>query len=149
MFCEKPQQVLTHYGINVGHGIAPLVENANQLLQICDRVEPQRCLFGSVSAIEVAANSNVLGVAGKLANMVDVIGQYVDMQDFSPCFAAYEIRVQHPRVAGNADDPASINHDLQLLVGELSLRGNQRPAGLMACEHRAIEKTTNELEVMT
>src|SRR5262249_11044665 len=100
--------------------------------------EVARRLLAAEPPIQVTANGRVPGVAGELAHSIDVIHhrRQHDARLLWPGLAAYPPRIEHPGIEGGADDCAPGKKSLDLLIGELSLIGHQRPAIMMAGQHR-------------
>ena len=62
-----------HYGFNV-FGLETLPgQQKRDLLQVGDSIELARRLLGAEAAVQIAADSGVAGVAGKLADVVNVV----------------------------------------------------------------------------
>jgi len=71
---EKADPIGVHHGLHIRFGIGPLAEEVCDFLKIGDGLEVGRRLFFAESAVEVATDGGVAGVACELSDMVDVVG---------------------------------------------------------------------------
>ena len=119
-----------------------MAKQAGQLLQIGDRVEVARRLLAAEAAVEVGADAGVVGVAGELTDVIDVI-DHVRQRHAGRLrgrHAAFPAGDQHPRVERRADHAAALDHALQLLVAELPVARHKGAAIAMARPDRAAKK---------
>src|SRR4051812_28310223 len=55
-------------------------------------------------------------------------------------------RREHPVIASTADDASAVDHNLQLLVGELALPRDERSAVLVTGENRSLKRPDDVAE---
>ncbi len=107
---EKLQPVAVKDGVDVGGRVASLGQQRLQAAQIGDRFQIARRLLGSEAAVQVAADADVPGVAGQLANVVDLVDQGRHRQPLGRRAADLPAGLEHPGVADHADHgPRSIS----------------------------------------
>src|SRR5258706_7616718 len=124
---------------DISCAVSTLAEDLLKVLQIRDGIEVRRGLFASKAAIQVASDSYMAAVSGKLTNMVDVI-YYMDKADrFVILFAAHPARADHPIIECRADHSVTVNDRAYLWIIELSLMRDKRPAVIVAGKHGSIE----------
>ena len=80
------------------------------------------------------------GVAGQLADVVDVVGHGLETDDRPRGLAPIPAGDEHPGVEGRADHGAAVDQPLDLVVAELPLVGNQCPAVIVAGQHGPAEE---------
>ena len=96
-----------------------------------------RRLLVAVAAVEVAADADMVGVAGQFADVDDVVDEIVERDDLGLRLALDPPRVDHPCVEGSADDTATGDDGRNLLVGELAAARDQGAAVVVARQHGA------------
>jgi hypothetical protein len=80
----------------------------------------------------------MIGVAGDLADAIDVIGRGFNADDFWLSDAALPAGIEHPRVEDGADDCLALDQQGDLFVAELTIPRNERAAIMMAGENGAV-----------
>ena len=130
-FGEEADPVAVHDGGDVGWGVAAVFEELCEFLEVAEAVEVAGRLFDSVTAVEVAADADVAGVSGQLADDVDVFDSafhadqsLTDSPDIS--------WLQHDDVEGDPDDSVTFDDGAVLFVGELALPWGQSAGVLVA-----------------
>ena len=81
--------------------------------------------------------ATLVGIAGELADVVDMVGQVGHRHLIGTGLAAHPAGMEHPGIAGHRHDAAAGEHQAQLLVGELAPAGHQGAAVLVAGQQRA------------
>ena len=95
-------------------------KDGQEFLQIGDRIEVARGLFGAEAAVEVGADTTMAGSAQKLADVVDMIGyrfqcrvgQLLEGWDF-----ALPAWIEHPGVEGSAYHSVALGDRMDHFVG--------------------------------
>src|SRR5262249_3980807 len=118
---EEAHPVAVHDALDVGVLVAAAAEQLGHLLQVGDGVQVAGRLLLAVAAVEVGADGGGAGVAGELADAVDVVAHVVELDKLRVGFAAHPALVEHPVVESHADDGAAGDEPLGLLVAELPL----------------------------
>src|SRR5262249_25335113 len=116
---EEPEPVPGEDRVDVLVAVASAREDCLEPVQVEDRLETARTLFGAEAAVEVAADPDVPTVAGELADVVDVVGHAVDRHDVRRRLPDHPPGAEHPGVEGHADDRVALDQSAELLVGEL------------------------------
>ena len=96
-------------------------------------------LVAADAAVEIAADGDVAGVAGQLADVVDMVHQLLERHLAVVPGADDPAGDQVGATHQDPDDAAPLDDGLDLLIGELTLVGYQRPAVVMAGQHRSPE----------
>ena len=109
------------------------------LLEFRNPVEADRDLLGAEAAVEVAADGGVTGVAGDLADAIDVVGHGLETDRFARGLAPDPAGDEHPGVEGRADDGTALDQQSDLLVAELPAVGDEHPAVVVTGQHRPAE----------
>ena len=78
---EEPQPVAVKHVVDRIGGIAATCQNRVEFLQVAYAIEPGGGLLGAIAAVQVAADGRVVGVAGELADVVDVVGYGIETDD--------------------------------------------------------------------
>ena len=110
-------------GFNVRLTITARAEQVGQSLQVGDGVEIRGALLASEAAVEVGADAAMAGVAGELADVVDVLDHFLELElrGFGGGLSANPAGDHHPRIERRADDGAATEEFLELIVGELAV----------------------------
>jgi len=103
--------------------VTPRSEHVRQVGQIGDGVEICRGLLAPKSAVQVRANAAVEGIAGDLADVIDVVNDSFQLQPgrLRRGLAPNPARNHHPRVEDRADDGATFHQDADLVIGKLAV----------------------------
>ena len=110
-----------------------------KLLQVGNRLEVAGRLLGSVATVEVGADGDVPRVAGDLADVVDVVDDAGDCDQVARRLQPNVAGMEHPVVERRADDPAALDDEADLVVGELTVAGDERAAVVVAGEDRPVK----------
>src|SRR5580698_8288332 len=103
MLQEKTPPVLMENAVDVRIAVAASRKYLRQLLQIRNRLEAIRALFGPKAAVEITADANVPNIPRKLANVIDVI-HHCRQRHVPPIrLPDHKPRLQHPRVERDAN----------------------------------------------
>ena len=137
---EEFDEVLAHDPFDVRLAVASLLENLGDFVYVGDRIEIFRRLLFAEASIEVRADAAVLGIAGELANVVDVVDQFFerDIRLFGFGHADRPAGGDHPRVEDRTNNGTAFDQFLELVVIELTVVGGDRPAIVMAGNDRAV-----------
>ena len=95
-------------------------------------------MFRAEAAVEVAADAAVLGVAGHLADVVNMVHRVLKSRVVRLRDANDPALGEHPRIQRQADHRAALNQRLDLFVGQLPISRNQRPAVVVARQYRTL-----------
>ena len=110
--------------LDVVVGVAASLQQRLEFHQVGDGVEVGRRLLAAEAAVEVGADADVPGVAGQLADVVDVIDERrASRRRSRASFCRGPSRDDHPGVERRADDRAAVDERADLLVVELPLVG--------------------------
>src|SRR4051812_29973750 len=90
--------------IDVGIAITAIRQNSPKQLHVPINPQLARRLFVAKAAVEIGAQGSMSGIAGKLAEMVDVIGERGQGYDIALSLSADPVGVEHPGVEGDAND---------------------------------------------
>ena len=136
------------FSVGVG-GASSAKEGRSEGLEFFDGVQIGGALFGYKAAVQITADADVFGVAGDLADMVDVVddgfeGGGVLLWGGLSWNPAGE---QHPGVKGDSDDGASLDEKADLWVVELALVRRGGTAGGMTGPNGAVEKFETFLKI--
>ena len=77
---QEVHEVSGEYALHVRRRVAARREERAEFLQIGNAVEIQRRLLGAVAAVQVAADADMLRVARELADVVDVLADFLELQ---------------------------------------------------------------------
>lgn len=119
---HHPQKIPVENRADVRIGIPAPFQNTLDALQVGDGVEIAGALFFAESAVEIAADADVMGVPGELADVVDVIGDVGDFDSggFGSGGAAGPAGDHHPGVEDGAEDGVALDEEPDLFVAELT-----------------------------
>lgn len=137
-FAEEAQGVAEENAVNVFGLVTAAREDFFELVDVRDRIDVAWRLFVAETAVQVGAERAVAGVAGDLADVIDVIGRGVDADDFGLSDAAFPAGKKHPRVEDRADDRFALDEQANLVVAELAIAGNERAAVVMTGQNGAV-----------
>ena len=110
-------------------------------MQVRDGIEIARGLFLPESAIEIAADARVVGIARELADVIDVIDHGLERglrALFITGDVALPVRIEHPRIECRADDPTACDYRLDHLICQLPLTGRECAAVVVTRRDRAV-----------
>lgn len=71
---QKPDKISVHDIGYIIFGVAAFFKYSRQFLNIGNGIQIVRALFGSESAIKIAAHANMPRISCQLANVVDIAG---------------------------------------------------------------------------
>src|SRR5438132_3934520 len=136
-FAKEPQPVSVHDSSNRFPFVAATGKQFIKALQIGNSIEIARRLLAAKAAVQVAADGGMIGIARKLADMIDVLnyGRQLDAGLFRERFAALPAGDQHPGVQGAANDRAPPDQAFDLFISQLTLVRDQGPAIVMTGQH--------------
>jgi hypothetical protein len=140
---QEIEKVFVEDAIEVVIAVAAPLENSSEVAQVGDEIETDRGLLGAVTAIEVGTDTHVDGRAEKLAIVVDVVGQGLEVglgligMGGDATFPAGD---DHPDVEGDPDDGSAIGQRLDLLVGELAWVVDESPTIVVACPNGTLKE---------
>lgn len=117
---------------DIRRAISARGEDRPQPLQVGDCIHIVGCLFCAKTTIEVAADRNVLRVAGDLAYVIDVVYSIFDQYGCAPTTFRGPSRGEHPRVECGADHAIAFNNFADLVIGKLALAGCNTSAVVVA-----------------
>src|SRR5579875_2591706 len=78
------------------------------------------------------------GVASDLADMVDMVDDVGQGNEFTRRLASHIARIEHPVVEGRTDHAAALNNETDLIIGKLAIPGNESPAVIVTGQDRAV-----------
>ena len=121
MGSQEADEVSVEYLVDVGLGVASILQETFQAREVRDGVQILRGLFSSKSSIEIGANPHVIGIPGQLADVIGMI-EHVIEYDAGP-FRSAQPPVppghQHPRIKRGPDHRTTFNEALDLLIRKL------------------------------
>lgn len=123
VFFEEAEEVAGEDVVDVGGFVAAGGEGFGEGGDVGDGVEVHGGLFSAVAAVEIGADADVAGVAGELADVVDVFADLFEFELEVLGFGAVVGPVvdHHDGVEGHADDGAAFDEGADLVVGELAV----------------------------
>lgn len=103
-------------------GVASPFQNSLDALQVGDGVEIAGALFFAETSVEVAADADVIGVPGELADVIDVVGDVGDFDSggFGSGGAAGPAGDHHPGVEDGPEDGVALDEEPDLFIAELA-----------------------------
>src|SRR5205807_7408135 len=119
---------------NVRLLVTLLAQETRHLLQVDNGVQVARALLGPVATVQIASDGGVLGIPSQLANVIDVMDDSVQA-DHRPRSLRPPSWIKHPVIAGRADDRASFDEALDLVIVDLTVAGNDRTTAIVAGEY--------------
>ena len=122
---------------NVGLAIASLTQDLWNLLDIRDGVEIAWGLLNTIPPVKIGPNCHVVAVAGKLADVINVVHDIRERDPLVRGNAADPIGSEHPRIHHGTDDAVTFNKATNHGVIKLTVSGNERAAIRMAGEDTA------------
>src|SRR5579883_3244595 len=78
------------------------------------------------------------GVASDLADMVDMVDDVGQRNEFARCLASHIARIEHPVVEGRTDHAAALDNEPDLIIGELAIPRDKRPAVIVTGQDRTV-----------
>ena len=124
-----------HDSSNVGIAIAAPGEDFWHLLQVGNRVQIGGRLFPPKATVQIAAYGGVLTAPGKLADVIDVIGNVRESDALIVSGTPRPARAQHPAIECNTDHALPGYDRVDLSIIKLALVRDESPAIRMAGEH--------------
>src|SRR2546430_4356319 len=137
---EKTNPVPVHNRFNVCFLVSAFSQQSRDLLQVRDCVQIMRGLLGAEATVEVASNGRVTSVAGKLANVVDMVDNGFQAHRGAGRFSSNPARIEHPGIEGGANDRVALDQGTDLVICKLTISRHERPAVMVAGQHPAFEK---------
>lgn len=104
--------------------VPPLREDFCHTLQVGDRIQIRRGLLAAKTTVEIAAYRGMLAIPGKLANVIDVVGNVGEHDALIVFRSTRPARTQHPVIERHADHSAARKDGVDLFVIKLALVWN-------------------------
>ena len=141
MFAKEAEEVFAEDAFDVGGGVAAMGKKCVELCNVGDAVEVERRLLGAESAIEVGADADVACVADELADVVNVVADFLDAEAELLRRGAFvrPAMDHHDCIECHADDSAACDEFADLFIGELAVPVCERTAVMMARPDGAAE----------
>ena len=130
-----------HNIFNICGRVAAAVQQGGQGLEVGDGFEVVGALFAAEGAVEVGADADVEAIASELADMVEVVDQHFEVAIHAPGIglAAHPAGNHHPGIEGATDYRSTLNQSTDLVIAELAVVINERPAIVVARPNVAVE----------
>src|SRR5690606_27338087 len=117
------------------HLLASCGQTVVKLLHVCNRIHIARGLLCPKYPIQIATNTDVVGIADYRAEMIPMIDQHLQA-DIQLPWIRYRVDktdIHRPTVQHAADDCTSIDEPFDLLIAQLTLIRDDFPDVVMTC----------------
>src|SRR4029079_19480424 len=120
MLSEKTDPIVVKHSADCLRRISASREHVGEFLHISDCLNFGWTLLRSVTTVQIGADGHMRMRARELANVINMICQFLKRCFGTRCFARGPSRSDHPVIKWNANHRLALNQQSQLLVGKLS-----------------------------